>query len=379
MQNEVSVRTQTVRTQTVRNLPQDNRRPEFTSRKIVAFSAISLLLGAVLWVAGDALLLIFTGLLLAVLLVNLSQLIQRKTNLSYGWSFGIVLGILIVMFTLTIGLFAAGVATEADQLFKSLQSTWQEIAGRIQQYNLLSQFSNWKPMEKIDNVKPEFINRIAGVFSTTFGLFSSVLLILFIGIFAAGDPGLYRRGLLRMIPQNRRYRAEEVFDETAQKLWWWILGQLFSMTLVGVATGIGLWMLGIPFAATLGLLSGLLTFIPNFGPILSAVPAVLLASTGGIMQSVYVAALYVGIQVIESNLLTPLVQQRNVRLPAVLNVSVQVLMGVLYGVAGLVVASPLAVVGMVLIQRFYVEDYLGDTLGDGISHGPATERTEEAS
>jgi predicted PurR-regulated permease PerM len=333
----------------------------------------------ILWVAGNALLLIFPGLLLAVLLVNLSRLVQRMTNLSYAWSLGIVLGSLMVLSALIAGLFTARIATEADQLIKSLQSTWQEISSRQQQDGLLSQLRNWMPMEEMNSVKPEFINRIAGVFSSTFGLVSSVILILFIGIFTASDPGLYRRGLLRMIRKDRRYRVDEVISETVQKLWWWILGQLFSMTVVGLATGVGLWALKIPFSATLGLLSGLLTFIPNFGPILSAVPAVLLASTSGLLQIAYVAALYLGIQLIESNLLTPLVQQRNVRLPAVLNVSVQVLMGILYGVAGLVVASPLAVVGMVLVQRFYVEDYLGDSFSDGGHRDPASEQRGESS
>ena len=367
MYNEVSGNTQSAG-----DLTQEQPRQKFTSAKMAAYSAISVLLGAILWVAGDVLLLIFTGLLLSILLLNLSQWVQRTTKLSYGWSLALVLCALLVMFALVIGLFAARVASESDQLFKSLQSTWQEVAGRLQEYSLLSQFSNLKPMEEMKNVKPEFINRIAGVFSTTVGVFGSVILILFVGIFTAADPKLYRRGLRHMIPRNRRHRADEVFDETGHKLWWWILGQIFSMIVVGVATGIGLWMLGIPFAATLGLLSGLLTFIPNFGPILSALPAVLLASTDGMMQAVYVVALYVGVQAVESNLLTPLIQQRNVKLPPVLNVSMQILMGVLFGVAGLIVAAPMAVVLMVMVQRFYVEDYLGDQLEDPSNDGPST-------
>ncbi len=134
------------------------------------------------------------------------------------------------------------------------------------------------------------------------------------------------------------------------------------MSVVGIATSIGLWSLGIPFAATLGLLSGILTFIPNFGPILAAVPAILLGLSHGPMSALYVTLLYVGIQAVESNLLTPLIQQRNVKLPPVLNVGFQVLLGVLFGVPGLIVAAPLAVVAMVCTRRFYVEDYLGDPL-----------------
>lgn len=347
----------------------EHREPKLTSAKAIAFCAVVLLIGAIFWVAGDVLLLIFTGLLFAILLTNLSWWVQRLTKLSYSWSLGIVLCALLAVSVVVVGLFATRIATEADQLFKSLQSTWQSVAERLRQDSWLSQFANLNPMEELKNIKPQFVNRIAGIFSSTLGVFSSVILILFVGIFTAADPELYRRGLLHMVPRNRRQRTKDVFNETGHKLWWWTLGQLFSMSVVGVATGIGLWLLGIPFAATLGLLSGLLTFIPNFGPIISAIPAILLASSDGIMQAVYVVALYVGVQAAESNLLTPLIQQRNVKLPPVVNVGMQILMGVLFGVAGLIVAAPLAVIGMVLTQRFYVEDYLGDDLKESNDDG----------
>ena len=276
------------------------------SIKAIAVVAICTLLGVTLWVAGDVFLLIFTGLLLARLLINLSRLVENKTRLSYAWSLAVVVGGLAIAFCLLAILFATRLASEANGLFQTVQAKWHELSGQIQQYPWAPKLSGTASLNSIQNIKGDWVSRIAGWFTSTFGLLSSLLLIAFIGIFTAADPALYRRGCMHLVPLNRRTRANEVFAETSNKLWWWILGQLFSMSVVGIATGIGLWLLGIPFAATLGLLSAVLTFIPNFGPILSAVPAILLGLSHGVLNAVYVALLYLGIQAAESNLLTPL-------------------------------------------------------------------------
>jgi len=247
-------------------------------------------------------------------------------------------------------------------LTRDLQGAWDQLKLRAGKYEWSQQLISQPKMEYLSNVPSDWLGRITGVFTTTFGVLSSVLLVLFVAIFCAVDPALYRRGLIHLLPIDKRPRAREVLDEAGHSLRWWIVGQLFSMTVVGAATGIGLWFLGIPFFVTLGILAGVLTFIPNFGPILSAVPALLLALTLGPLNALYVVLLYIGVQAVESNLLTPLVQQRNVDLPPVLNVGVQVVMGVLFGILGLIVAAPLTVLGMVLVKRLYVEDTLGDVL-----------------
>lgn len=333
---------------------------KFNATLVLTGIAVSLLVALILWIAGDVFLLMFAGLLLAIFLINLSKILEKNSSLPYGWSLACVLGILLIAFGLLLALFATRVAGETDELMKTLQTTWQQAGESFEKYDWFSRIVNASPGEPLRSFKGDWFSRIAGVFSTTIGILSSTILILFIGVFIAADPKLYRRGMLYLIPLSGRHRVNEVLDELHHKMWWWIIGQTFSMFVVGVATGVGLWMLGIPFAATLGLLSGLLTFIPNFGPVLSAVPAVVLGFADGAMQAIYVVVLYLGIQAAESNLLTPLIQQRNVKLPPVLNVSAQILMGVTFGVVGLIVAAPLAVVAMTLVQRFYIEDYLGD-------------------
>ena len=324
----------------------------------VAFVA----LGFVLWFAADVFLVIFIGVILAVLLCSLCDLVGRVSSLSHGWSLGIVLLLLALLLLLVVGLFASRIASETDNLRQGLQSAWEQVQKQAGQYQWSQELLAQPVMQGVKNIKGDWMSRISGIFSATFGAFGTALLILFVGIFTAADPGLYRRGILRLIPLGYRDRGHQILDELGTALRGWVLGQLFSMTVVGVATAVGLWLLGIPFFMSLGILTGLLTFIPNFGPILSAVPAVLLGLTVGPVTALYVVLLYLGVQAVESNLVTPLVQQRNVDLPPVLSVGVQVVMGVLLGVLGLIAAAPLTVCGMVLVKRLYVEDTLGDSI-----------------
>jgi predicted PurR-regulated permease PerM len=132
------------------------------------------------------------------------------------------------------------------------------------------------------------------------------------------------------------------------------------MVFIGLLTWLGLYILGVPLSLTLGLLAGLLSFIPNFGPIISALPAILLAFIESPMKAVYVLILFVIVQIIESNIVTPLIERETVELPPALTIIFQLVLAVLIGGLGLVLATPLLAVIMVLIQMVYIEDILGD-------------------
>jgi predicted PurR-regulated permease PerM len=186
------------------------------------------------------------------------------------------------------------------------------------------------------------------------------LIVIAVGIYFAIEPGLYRRGFIKLLPLGDRRRAHEVLDATGNTLWWWIIGVLISMATIGVLTTIGLWALGIPLAPTLGLLTGILAFIPNFGPILSAIPPMLLGLMISPMDAVYVGLLYIGVQAIESNIVTPQVQKRTVSMPPVLGMIGQLLFGIFFGFLGLLLATPLVAAIIVMVKMLYVEDVLGD-------------------
>jgi predicted PurR-regulated permease PerM len=136
--------------------------------------------------------------------------------------------------------------------------------------------------------------------------------------------------------------------------------------------------LGVPLALTLGLLAGLLSFIPNFGPILSAFPAILLAFIESPMLALYTAALYILVQLIESNIVTPLIEKETVELPPALTIMFQLALAVLVGGLGLVLATPLLAVIMVLVQLVYIEDVLGDKNTEMNREGSTDEPAENS-
>jgi predicted PurR-regulated permease PerM len=165
---------------------------------------------------------------------------------------------------------------------------------------------------------------------------------------------------VRLIPPSRRLRAGAILHEIASTIWYWMLGRLFSMTLLGVLTALGLWLIGVPLPVALGFLAGIMTFVPYLGSIASAIPSVLIAASTDLHLAIYVIVLYFGVHLTEGYILVPLIQRRVVHLPPALILSAQVILGVLAGFLGLLLATPLAAAALVIIRMVYVEDVLGD-------------------
>jgi predicted PurR-regulated permease PerM len=132
------------------------------------------------------------------------------------------------------------------------------------------------------------------------------------------------------------------------------------MALVGSLTGLGLWGLGVPAPLALGLLAGLFAFIPYVGPIISSVPGILMAATHGPFPAFYAALLYAGVHFVEGNLITPIIQAEVVELPPILTLFATLVFGLLLGPIGVLLAAPLAVVILVIVNTFYLEDTLGE-------------------
>jgi predicted PurR-regulated permease PerM len=130
------------------------------------------------------------------------------------------------------------------------------------------------------------------------------------------------------------------------------------MAVIGVATSIGLWLLGIPMPIMLGMLAGLVSFVPTLGAILAIVPAVLVSFQQGPAAPFYVVGLYLIIQAVENNLLTPIVQQKAVDVPPVLMIIAQFFMGLFVGALGVAIATPMAAAGIVWVRKLYIEPYI---------------------
>jgi predicted PurR-regulated permease PerM len=201
---------------------------------------------------------------------------------------------------------------------------------------------------------------VASFFTTTFGALGNSVVVLFLGLFLAISPDWYANGLIRLFPVHRRERAREVLEATGNALGSWLIAKLTTMTVIGVLTTLGLWLLGIDLALVLGVIAALLSFIPNIGPIASVIPAALIALVTGPEKALYVLLLYAAVQTAESYLLTPMLQQHMVDLPPALLLTMQVLLGVLAVILGVILAVPLTAAGMIMVKMWYVEDMLGD-------------------
>jgi predicted PurR-regulated permease PerM len=189
---------------------------------------------------------------------------------------------------------------------------------------------------------------------------TSLLLVVVAGVFLATDPSGARDGVLSMLPHTARQRGLEVLNACGRALKGWLKAQALSMVLVGSLATLGLWVLGVPSALALGLLTGLAQFIPIVGPILATVPAVLVGATHGSQTALLTLGLYVVISQLESNLITPLVQRNVAALPVVLGVFAVVGIGSIFGALGVLFATPLALVLYTTVTLLYRQDVLGD-------------------
>ena len=177
-------------------------------------------------------------------------------------------------------------------------------------------------------------------------------------LYVAFNPDVYRRGIVWMIPPEHEEVATLTMTRMCGTLRWWMLGRLASMLAVGLLTSLGMWLIGMPAPLALGALAGLLTFVPNVGPIVAAAPGLLLAVPEGAWMILYVLGVYVAAQMVESYLVSPLVDQFTVTIPPAVLIFVQLIMAVLAGVWGVLVATPLLVVAMVITQQLYVREYI---------------------
>jgi len=198
--------------------------------------------------------------------------------------------------------------------------------------------------------------------SSTVAVITGTLLILFIAIYFGSNPDLYYRGALHLIPRPARPRAAEVLDAIGLTLRRWLRAQLVAMAVIGVVTTVGLWALGVKAALALGIIAGLLEFIPLAGPWLSGVPAVAMAFLDSPQKALLVVLLYVGIQFLENHLLIPMIMQEGVDLPPVLTLIGLALMGVVFGFLGMLVAVPLLAAVMTAVKLLYVEGVVGDEM-----------------
>lgn len=319
-------------------------------RPVAAFVLLFLI-----WQVVDVLLLVFGGILLALIFGSLASGLQRRTHWPRGVAVALVLTALTLLLGLGLYLLGDSVAEQVTTLGKELPRVATELQERLAQ----TSWGSWIQMpsrEQLVSGQSGLLSRASGYLYSSFGVLGSMLALVVIGAWIASEPQTYKEGTVQLFSPSHRSRIRNVLDETARRLRCWLKAKFINMTIAAVMTTLGLWALGVPMALALGVIAGLMEFVPNFGPLLAALPALLIALPMGLPKVAAVAGLYAAIQLVQSNLITPWVERQVAALPPALVLIAQVVLGTLLGVGGVILAAPLTAAVLVIVRRLYVED-----------------------
>lgn len=329
-------------------------RPDLFIRRVV----IAIVIGAlayVLWQVRELSMIVFGGILLAALLTTLSNLFTRFISVPQKAAVAIVVLAILLLLGLVGWWVGDSVIEQFSELRKKVPSAIESFKDWLR--NLPGGVNIVSELEKVSGSEIPWAN-VAGYTGTLLGGLANSVLILALGLYLAASPQLYWNGFIRLIPPVYREKVECALLSAANGLKSWLLGQLFTMVAIGILTTIGLLLLDIPLAIPLGILAGLLEFVPFLGPLFFGVLATLLAFAEGPTAALQVALLAFALQQLEGDVLTPLIQKRVVSLPPVLGLVSVIMFGSLFGIAGVLFATPLMVVVMILVKQLYIENAL---------------------
>lgn len=310
-----------------------------------------------LWQLRDLVLLVFAAILFAIALRALSGFVAKVPKLGDGPAF-LVAALAVV---LAIGLFFSVLGTQLQAQLVQIADQLPELLAPLENWLGVDDIGDWL-MERGDALFSEtaLMSRIAGLSGWVASIVANLVLVVVAGFYIGYRPDLYAGGFLLLFPGGMRARAQRTLNALDAALGLWLLGQFAAMVAVGTLTFIGLWALGIESALALAFIAAILEFIPFVGPLLAAVPALAIALSMDMSTALWVLALYLAIQQLEGNMMSPLIQQRAVALPPAANMFALLAFGILFGPLGLLLATPLAVVCLVVVKQLWVRDTLGE-------------------
>lgn len=304
----------------------------------------------------DFLLMVFAALVLAAIFDTMTGAVQRATGIKRGFALTLSVVALLAVFASVFTLFGTQLAGQFDTIRDSIPRAIEQVRGLLDRVGLGEPARD--ALQRGTGDVSNFVSQVGG-YAVTFGNGVANFVLIFVGaIFIASDPKVYRRGLLLLMPQRAESTADAALSDASRGLRGWMVGQAVSSLVVAVLTWGGLTLLGVPASVGLGLIAGLLDVIPMVGPIISGVPAVLLAFTVSPATALWTVILFLLVQQLQGNFLQPMIQKHAVNVPpAVLLFSV-VAAGLLFGFMGVLLSAPLTVVIFVLVQRIYVSTLL---------------------
>ncbi|WP_276496449.1 AI-2E family transporter [Pontibacter litorisediminis] len=305
-------------------------------------------------------LLVFGAILLAVLFCGMTDWFRDKLHLKRGLA--LLLSVLLFFGAIVAAfwLVAPTVSQQVQEMRQTIPQAIKQVQDWLSQYGwgqkLISQVPN--DISKAMPNQDALLSKLSGAFSSTLSFLADLLIVIITALFLASNPSMYTTGFVKLFPLRNRSRIIEVLGKSYTTLKLWLVGMLSAMAIIGVSTAIGYSAIGLPLAFALALIAFFLAFIPNIGPWIAGLPAVLVGLTVSPQMALYVILVYGGIQMVESYVITPLIFQKTVDLPPALLLFFQVLLGILQGGLGLLLAAPILAVLLVWVNEFYVKDVL---------------------
>jgi predicted PurR-regulated permease PerM len=345
----------------------------FLRRVLIIAAVVGVAL--LLWAVRGALLLLFGAVVIAVLLLAVARPFRDRLGMPHWAALLAGGGAIPAMLALATWLVGSQVRTQISVLGQRLPEAAQSLE---QRFGLeLPDFSEKEGQEAAAKAASRAANsgggataglselgdavgRIAAFGAVVLDALSALLLAVVGGVYLAVDPASHRRGMVALLPKSQQARADDFLQTCGRALNGWLLATLASMAAVGMLVGLGTWAIGLPAPLALGLFAALAEIVPVIGPIIGAVPALLLALGGSGTTVLWTVLLFLAVQQLEANLLQPLLQQRMADVPPVLLLLSVVAVGTVLGFGGLVLAAPITVVAFVAVQKLYVRQTLGN-------------------
>ncbi|TCM17277.1 putative PurR-regulated permease PerM [Novosphingobium sp. PhB165] len=321
------------------------------ARKAFVWIGMTALFALVVFLS-QSLLVIFGGVVVAALIDGGARLIGKVLKIPRGWRVGLVL-VLTLAFAIWMVHFAGSqIAAQAAELPATIESQFHRGLLWLQRHGLMLRVTDVRSIaqEAISGVGGG-IGQVTRMVGGLIGGLTTLFLILVLGIYFALEPRLYRRGVGWMLPQERRGHFEATAEVMGQALRRLLFGRMIGMTVEGLFTFCMLEIYGVPMATLLGLITGLLAFMPNIGALISGLLMILVGFSGSYEMGLYTIFVYLMIHLIDGYLIVPLIARKTVDLPPALVLAAQLIMGVLFGLLGLVLADPLVAMIKIWLER----------------------------
>jgi predicted PurR-regulated permease PerM len=334
-------------------------RPRSWASPLVVLGAAAGL--AFVWYYAPSLLLLFAGILFAALLDACTRGLAGVVPLSRSWRFGLVVLAFMSAAGLAIGWGLVRLSDQAHLLLQVMNTQLDLLERHLADFGIdLFGPDGRRDLSHFIADPGRLFGHVQYAVNGAYVVVMNAIVIVCLGVFLAAHPASYREGVLRLVAIGIRPRVREVMDEMGRMLRYWLLGQLVRSVIVGVVLWLVLNILGVPGAPLLALLAGIANFVPYLGPLIAALPIVLVAMPMGLAPLAWVMAIYFFIQTLEGFVVAPLIQKGAVDVPPAWTLSAIVILGAMFGVLGVALAAPLLGVVRVALLRFYVEDWLND-------------------